>query len=94
MAINWELTNLQEYATILEHQLKEVEHLIALSKEGKFNKSASKRIRLRATRIKSNTSKFKKYLKTIEDSYKCNDKRATNKIIKRPYREKKNDKSS
>jgi hypothetical protein len=96
MAINWKLEKLLKYESTLSNQLNEVRQLITLSKEGKFNKSASKRVRLRATKMKFDTSKLKKYLKAIEDNYKCNDRRATNKITKRPYREtkKKNGKSS
>jgi len=94
MTINWELTRLEDYSSILQEQLNEVNRLIELSKKSKYNKEMSRRIRFRSFSMQKDGISLRKYLRAIEDSFKCMDKRANNKITVRPKREQKNGKSN
>jgi len=92
MTVNKELTRLEDYSSILQEQLNEVNKLIELSKKGKYNKEMSKRIRFRSFGMQKDGVSFRRHLKAIENSSRCTDKRANNKITVRPKREQKNGK--
>jgi len=94
MTTSKELTRLEDYSSILQEQLEEVNKLIRLLKKNKYNKAMSRRVRFRTFNMQKDSVNFRKHLRVIESKFKCVDKRANNKITIRPKREQKNGKSN